>query len=241
MTEPRGVYMRLSAYSRIIAVAGFLTFLPTLVTAQGNQPAKRTNNAPPKPSGVTPRTPDGHPDLSGVWNGLGDNLLGVPNQIANDGISVGNEGAHDIASGAQIAIFPRTNANTWDVSGESGAAGERAATLLRRMGSNKPIYKPQYWKRVKDFDANSNEEDPSNNCMPAGVPRMGVPSYIAQTPTYLIFIYPGQGGLIATATSYRMIPTDGRKHTNLEDLDGTWNGESIGHWEGDTMVVDTIG
>src|SRR5258708_34266510 len=77
--------------------------------------------------------------------------------------------------------------------------------------------------------------------MRAGVPGMGVPSYIAQTPTYLIFVYPGQGGLIATATSYRMIPTDGRKHTNLEDLDGTWNGESIGHWEGDTMVIDWIG
>jgi hypothetical protein len=77
--------------------------------------------------------------------------------------------------------------------------------------------------------------------MPAGVPRVGVPSYIAQTPTYLVFIYPGQGGLIATQTSYRMIPTDGRKHTNLEDLDGTWNGEAIGHWEGDTMVIDTIG
>jgi hypothetical protein len=154
----------------------------------------------------------------------------------NVGIEVGPDSTRDIHSGLQIATWPLQNRQR-----QNNEQNERAATLLRRMGSNRPIYKPQYWQRVKDFDANSNEEDPSNQCMPAGVPRVGVPSYIAQTPTYLIFIYPGQGGLIATQTSYRMIPTDGRKHTDLEQLDGTWNGEAIGHWEGDTMVVDTIG
>ena len=49
------------------------------------------------------------------------------------------------------------------------------------------------------------------------------------------------GGLLAIQTTFRIIPTDGRQHTPLDDLDGTWNGESIGHWEGDTMVIDTIG
>src|SRR5262252_1481857 len=132
MTEPRGVYMRLSAYSRIIAVAGFLTFLPTLVTAQGNQPAKRTNNAPPKPSGVTPRTPDGHPNLSGVWNGLGDNLLGVPNQIANNGLSIESDSnTRDLHSGVLIATFPRNTNRALN-----SEQGERAASLLRRVGSN---------------------------------------------------------------------------------------------------------
>jgi hypothetical protein len=38
-----------------------------------------------------------------------------------------------------------------------------------------------------------------------------------------------------------VIPTDGRAHTPLADLDGTWKGESIGRWEGGTLVVDTIG
>src|SRR5499427_3260181 len=110
MTEPRGVNMRLSAYSRIIAVAGVLSFLPALATAQGNQPAKRTNNAPPKPSGATPRTPDGHPDLSGVWNGLGDNLNGVPNQIANNGLSIESDTvARDLHSGQMVTVFPRLN------------------------------------------------------------------------------------------------------------------------------------
>src|SRR6266581_9802174 len=151
------VCMRLSGYSRIIAAAAALCLLPAAVLAQEFSQIKRTSNAPPKPSGTTPRTPDGHPDLTGVWNGLGDNLLGVPNQIANDGVSIDSENSsHDIATGTQIATFPRNTTR-----GLNNEQGERAASLLRRVGSNRPIYKPQYWDMVKEFDQNANEEDPS--------------------------------------------------------------------------------
>jgi hypothetical protein len=222
-----------------IAAAAALCLTSISITAQEpNATSKlRVTNAPPTPSGPTPRTADGHPDLSGVWNGRGDNLNGVPNQIANNGISIDSEtAAHDVHSGLAIAAFPRNTTRP-----QNNEQAERAAALLRRSGSNRPIYKPQYWDMVKYNDANANEEDPSNNCMPAGVPRAGLPSYIGQFPKYMIFIYPGQGGLIATQTMYRMVPTDGRKHTPLEDLDGTYTGESVGRWEGDTLVVDSWG
>lgn len=229
--------MRVAAYSRIIAAIAALGLFAAAVLAQEAARAPRTTNAPPKPSGVTPRTADGHPDLTGVWNALGDNLNGVPNQIANNGVVIESDTvARDLLSGQTIAVFPRNSTRP-----QNNEVAERAASLLRRVGSNRPVYKPEYWEMVKNLDHNSNEEDPSNNCMPAGIPRGGIPSYIGQHPNYVVFIYPGQGGLIATQTMYRMIPTDGRKHTPLQELDGTYTGEGIGHWEGDTLVVDSWG
>jgi len=76
--------------------------------------------------------------------------------------------------------------------------------------------------------------------MPAGVPRMGSPDKIVQTSKQIIFLYvsPGARGW---GDLYRVIPMDGRAHTPLADLDGTWKGESIGHWEGGSLVIDTIG
>jgi hypothetical protein len=78
------------------------------------------------------------------------------------------------------------------------------------------------------------KDDPEANCLPAGVPRMApYPWRILQTPTHAFFLFEGN------IHSYRQIFMDGRGHP--KDLNPTWYGDSIGKWEGDTLVVDTVG
>ena len=78
------------------------------------------------------------------------------------------------------------------------------------------------------------KDDPEANCLPTGVPRMApYPWRIVQTPTHIFFLFEGN------IHSYRQIFIDGRKHA--ADPDPTWYGDSIGTWDGDALVVDSIG
>lgn len=77
-----------------------------------------------------------------------------------------------------------------------------------------------------------------SNCSPPGLPRI---MQLAQYPYEFIFA-PGRVTINQEAwMQTRTIWTDGRQHPPLEELDPTFHGHSIGHWEGDTLVVDTIG
>jgi hypothetical protein len=78
------------------------------------------------------------------------------------------------------------------------------------------------------------KDDPEANCLPAGVPRMApYPWKILQQPKLVVFLFEGN------IHTYRQIFMDGRGHP--EDPDPTWYGHSIGKWDGDTLVVDTVG
>ena len=77
--------------------------------------------------------------------------------------------------------------------------------------------------------------DYTGHCLPAGLTRLvntPMPMEIVQTPKRTVFLFEG-------FSSYIVVPTDGRKHT--KNPDPTWYGESIGWYEGDTLVVDSIG
>lgn len=83
--------------------------------------------------------------------------------------------------------------------------------------------------------ANLNGNDPTLHCDPEGVPR--ILTYI--TPMEIIQA-PGQiVELFEQAHEWRQIWTDGRKIPS--DLPSTWNGYSVGKWEGNTLVVETVG
>ena len=82
-------------------------------------------------------------------------------------------------------------------------------------------------------------DDPEARCLPTGVPRTApYPWRIVQTPafgkaTHLFFLFEGN------IHSYRQIFMDGREHP--DDLEVSWYGHSLGHWEGDTLVIETVG
>ena len=78
------------------------------------------------------------------------------------------------------------------------------------------------------------KDDPEANCLPTGVPRLApYPWNIVQTDKLIYIVFEGN------IHSFRQIFMDGRKHS--EDPNPTWYGESVGHWEGDTLSIDTIG
>jgi hypothetical protein len=76
---------------------------------------------------------------------------------------------------------------------------------------------------------------PNVRCLPAGVPEGDLipePFKIVQTPAVLMLLQEGN-------STFRQIHTDGRTHP--KDPQPTWLGYSVGKWEGDTLVVDTVG
>ena len=78
------------------------------------------------------------------------------------------------------------------------------------------------------------KDDPEAQCLPTGVPRQApYPWRVVQTATHMFFLFEGN------IHSYRQIFLDGRKHP--DDPDPTWYGHSVARWEGDTLVVDSVG
>jgi hypothetical protein len=109
-----------------------------------------------------------------------------------------------------------------------GPIGDLAAGLAK--GETIPILPAAQ----KIMDARLSKDDPEANCLPTGVPRIApYPWRILQTPTHIFFLFEGN------IHSYRQIFMDGRKHP--DDPDPTWYGHSTGRWDGDTLVVDTVG
>jgi hypothetical protein len=82
-----------------------------------------------------------------------------------------------------------------------------------------------------------NYRDSIGQCYPAGMPMIMTrvwPIMFVQLPTAIYMV-------AGFTNSFRTIYLDGRSHTDPDIYVPTYNGESIGHWEGDTLVIDTQG
>jgi hypothetical protein len=142
-----------------------------------------------------PRTADGHPDLSGVWE-----------------------------------------ATTLTIALEAGLEpGQQIAPTSKAPFGGPPPYKPEALPKHEEYVRRKGIDDPMTRCLPVGVPRITIqpmPFQIVQSPGKVIMLY-------EYFSLFRVIPTDGSPHPS--DVYPTFMGDSVAHWEGDTLVVDAIG
>ena len=100
-----------------------------------------------------------------------------------------------------------------------------------------PYLTPGAAKIFADEIAKSSFRVPWSSCDPAAFPAM-----MTEIPLgFEWFFTPGRVTLVMSDDQVRRIYTDGRPHYTLKTGETTYFGDSIGHWEGDTLVVDTIG
>jgi len=108
-----------------------------------------------------------------------------------------------------------------------------------RGGGEPPSFTPEYAAKLAEYQAavqrGEIEDGPTANCVPNGMPSIMTQPY----PIEILYT-PGKVTILIEAyAQWRQIFTDGREHP--EDPDLTFNGHSIGHWEGGTLVVDSVG
>ncbi len=121
---------------------------------------------------------------------------------------------------------PRTNGKV-DFSG----VWVPTSTLLPSDPSYQPAFKAIYDARKSD----KNKIDPERICLPDGAVRINpLPYKIVQRPDMVVLMWEG------STHSYRRFFMDGRPH-NLDLEPESWTGQSIGKWDGDALVVDTVG
>jgi hypothetical protein len=190
-----GAVMKIRFSTSLVAAMLVAAFAGTL----GAQQAAKTE--PPKP---TPRTTDGHPDLSGVW-------------IA------GNRGIRPASESASIKVVLPLAGVDQDTDNVF-AALDRISVAERAKDANKPPYKPELLAKVKDFEVRQSQEDPAFYCKPAGVPRMGPPAQIIQLPDKLVFLY--------ATNLFRVVPINAPHRTDIDtsymgDSVAKWDGETL--------------
>ena len=98
-----------------------------------------------------------------------------------------------------------------------------------------PAYIPAFQKLWQERKQDLKGQDPATYCLPNGAVRVTtLPYKIVQTDKLVVILSEGN------THSFRRVFSDGRPH-NLDLEPETWTGDSTGKWEGDVLVVDTIG
>ncbi len=189
-----------------------------------------------------PRTADGKPDFSGTW--------AVGRGGAGGGRGAGR-GAAQAKGAPPPGAVPRGGPRAGGPPPAGGPGGPRVCApvtptdgpplaTFQNIGTNLPGCLPPLtpWalEVLNQRKSQNSKDNPDAHCLPLGLMQLHEhpqPRKIIQTPGVIVILYEAQGGV-------RQIFTDGRSLPN-SDAQPWWYGYSIGHWDGDTLVVETTG
>ena len=165
----------------------------------------------------SPRGPDGHSDLNGIWQALNEANFDIEGHVAHPAMAL-RPGPYGPVPAAPVLSL--------------GAVGAVPPGLGVVEGGAIP-YKPEALAKKKENQQDWLNRDPEIKCYLPGVPRatyMPYPFQIVQSASAITFAYEYAG-----AVRNIFLKDPGPAPTD------SWMGQSVGHWDGDTLVIDVTG
>ncbi len=228
-----------------VPVAGPTSLVTFVEAAEGTQAPPLTTPARAD-TWTPPRTPWGDPDLQGIWTGSTLTPVERPREFAGKAFLTEEEAAALEARAAENRVDrppragdPGTYNQVWFDPGTKVVPSRRSSLVVDPPDGRIP-YLPEARKRddaQAEFRVGGARDswldvDTGERCLGDGLPMIWLgynPNHhILQTPGYVVILH-------EMFRERRIIPLDGRPHGNI----GQWHGDMRGHWEGNTLVVDT--
>ena len=223
----------------MLAIAAMSLSLGAPAQTPGAKAAGTPKAAPAKATAgawVQPRTPDGQPDLQGVWT----NTTATPfERPANLGAKAEFDDSEVANVQKQAASRVNDFQKTWMDPGLKGVSTRQTSLVIEPADGKVPL--TSWAETTRDYNiahgGDSWEYLTSwDRCITRGNPAGMFPGnynngyQIIQSPGYVTIV-------MEMIHNARIIPIDGRPH--LPAGVRSWDGDSVGHWEGNTLVIDT--